>query len=253
MKVAVALIVVAFLSGACTKVESPSGLGQPQGITVRGSGKVEARPDIALLSIGVSTQGPAVEPVRQAAAEAMTSVIESLKQNGVSPDDIQTSQFVVRSVTNQSCDSPSPVPPALAGSPPPATTVCVSNRVEARLRRLETVAKVVDGAIAAGGSAIRVDGLQFTVEKPEDLIEQAKAMAIDDARAQARTVADKAGVRLGRLLSVSTSTQVPTVGFTPSSPFVPPPRTGAGVFLDTPIVTGIFDLVVVASLTYAIR
>jgi uncharacterized protein YggE len=198
----------------------------------------------------VQAQGANVQAVRTEAANAMTRVIGSLRENGVSQDDIQTSFFVVRSGSGQNCDSSVP-PVQFPGGPPTPSAFCVSNRVEASIRSLDRTGQILDAAIAAGGPSIQVQGLQFTVEKPEALIEEAKAKALADGRDQARVLAEAMAVRLGRLRSVSTSAQVPSVGFSASAPFISAPRTGLGG-ADTPIALGLFDLVVTASLRYDI-
>ena len=52
-------------------------------IHVTGNGSVVGEPDIATLNLGVSVEKASVEEAREAAASAMTAVIESLKANDV--------------------------------------------------------------------------------------------------------------------------------------------------------------------------
>ena len=64
----------------------------PRTITVTGTGKVEATPDVADLNLGVSATSKSARAARAAADAQLRRVLAALKARGVAPADIQTSQ-----------------------------------------------------------------------------------------------------------------------------------------------------------------
>ena len=89
-------LLVLTLAGCDPQIVTPL-LSSPGDRTVHvtGSGSVVGEPDIATLNLGVSAEKASVEEAREAAASAMTSVIESLKANDVAEKDIQTENFSI--------------------------------------------------------------------------------------------------------------------------------------------------------------
>ena len=75
-----------------------------------------------------------------------------------------------------------------------------------KVRDLDRLSDVLDDAIAAGGDAMRVNNVSFTVDEPEQYMAQAREQAMNDARARAEQLAELAGVTLGRARSISEST-----------------------------------------------
>lgn len=81
----------------------------------------------------------------------------------------------------------------------------VNNQVSVKVRDLDSLSDVLDGAIEAGGNSVRVNNVSFTVDEPEQYFEEARAMAIADARERAEQLASLAGASLGQLRSISES------------------------------------------------
>jgi uncharacterized protein YggE len=82
----------------------------------------------------------------------------------------------------------------------------VSNVVRVRTPDVDSLGRIVDAAVAAGANVVR--DVQFTLDDPAPAEGRARALAMQDAAARARQIADAAGVRLGRLLSVTASSPV---------------------------------------------
>ncbi len=166
------------------------------GVTATGTGTVYGEPDVAVINVGVNVQRDTVEEARNDAAAAQQGVIDSLKANGVKDEDIQTVQFSVYPQYDYS-DKVQPNGKIIG--------YVVSNVVTAKVRDLDTTGQVIDDASKAGGNDAVVQGVSFTVDDPTDLQEQARKMAVDQAKAQAEQLADAAGVQLGDLLSLNES------------------------------------------------
>jgi uncharacterized protein YggE len=188
----IALLAVACDSGGDTIVQTSNNVN---GVTANGTGKVYGEPDVAVITVGVKVQRDTVEQARSDAADAQNAVIDSLKANGVKDEDVQTVQFSVYPQYDYSKDNSSP---EIVG-------YVVSNVVTAKVRDLDTTGKAIDDATKAGGNDAIVQGVSFTVDDPTDLQAEARKMAVDQAKQQAQQLADAAGVKLGKLISMSES------------------------------------------------
>lgn len=157
-----------------------------EGITVTGSGSATGTPDVAILSLGVSVERKTVQEATDDAAQAMNEVIDSLKNNGVADKDIQTTQFSVGPrydwIDNRQ---------VLRG-------YNVTNIVAAKIRDMNRVGSIIDDAVAAGGDLLVVNSVSFSIDDPTSLQEEARIKAMKDAQSRAETLANEAGVKLGK-------------------------------------------------------
>lgn len=184
------------LGVACTpetNVTVPSG-DTATGITVSGEGKVSVRPDIAVVNVGVEVTAPTVAEARAQAAEAMQRLQDAVKAAGVQDADIRTQYF---NIYPQYVYSENEAPRIAAFT--------VNNQVELKVRDIDAASEVLDSAIEAGGDAVRVNGISFTVEDPESFLADARRVAIENAKERAQVLADAAGVTLGAARSISES------------------------------------------------
>lgn len=130
-------------------------------------------PDIGVLSLGVESTQLTVAADRSEATKAMDAVRASLKQNGVEEKDIAMTGFNIQ--TQQ----------YYRGGAPRIIGYWVSNRVTVKVRQLDAFPKALDGAVAAGRDAVRVNGVSFAVDKPERYENEARDEAVADARTRA--------------------------------------------------------------------
>ncbi|MEX2375740.1 MAG: SIMPL domain-containing protein, partial [Dehalococcoidia bacterium] len=175
--------------------DSSSGM---RGISVTGEGLVSVRPDIGMVNVGVEVTAPTVADARNNAADAMTAIEDALADQSVNESDIQTQYFNIYPQYSYS-----------EREAPEIVAFTVSNTVMIKIRNLDNVSAVLDAVIEAGGDAVRVNGIQFTVEDPESFLSDARREAIENARARAEILASAAGVTLGEAISISESTGFP--------------------------------------------
>lgn len=233
--------VVLLLAAACdngdTNVYS-EGVA-PTGVSATGTGEAVGEPDVMLLTVGVSAERGAIEEAREAAAAAQTGVIDALKAAGVAEKDIQTVQFNVS-------------PQYDFGGPAGRGEIIgyvVSNVVTAKVRNLDNAGAAIDAATRAGGNDAIVQGVSFGIDDPTELQAQARAQAVDKARAQAEQLASNGGASLGKLLSISESASYPYGG-----DVIRAPSTGPATFdTATPIEAGQLKIVVQVSVLYALE
>ena len=178
---------------------SQAGQSGPAGIWVTGTGSMQLAPDLALLNVGVETFGETVADARQQAATAMDSILGALSGTGVADRDIQTRYF---NISPQYEYHEVEVSGRRQGKQV-LVGYRVNNSVTVKLRDLDAVGETIDGVAEAGGDTVRIDGIRFTVEDTDGLMDDLREMAVADAQAKAKHIADLAGVSMGRLVYVA--------------------------------------------------
>lgn len=191
--------IAALALAACTpKTEvtvTPPSPAEQTGIAVAGTGSVTVKPDVAQISLGVEVTANTVAEARSGAATAMQQIQAALKAKGVAEQDVQTQYFNI-----------SPRYSYEDKIEPKITGFSVNNQVQVTVRNIDTASDVLDAAIAAGGNTVRVNGMTFTVDEPEQYLAEARAEAVKNARERAEVLAKAAGVTLGPPRSISETT-----------------------------------------------
>lgn len=178
---------------ACTPTPSTivtAGETRAPSLDVRATGKVSASPDRATVSAGVVTEGETARQAMMANATKMNSVFEELKAAGIAEKNIQTSQLSLQPRYNYKDRQT----PKIEGYE-------ARNNVTAKSEDLQSVGAMLDALVKAGVN--NIGGIEFSVENPEDALNEARAQAIKNARAKAQAMADAAGVKLGQLQNMS--------------------------------------------------
>lgn len=210
---------------------------QQSGIWVTGQGKVTLEPDLAILSLGVETRAGNTEEAMADAAMAMTGIIETLRDNGLDDNDIQTRHFNISpEYTHQEVreNGREYWKQILIG-------YRVTNTVTAKVRDVDMVGQAIDDVVMAGGDNTRIHGIQFTVEDFSDAQVLAREVAVIDALEKADQFAVLTGVTRGSLQFITESGG--------GQPAVSNLRMEAAAFdsdsYDTPISTGELEVNVV--------
>jgi uncharacterized protein YggE len=236
LSAAVAIASVAATCGSTT-TQIDNNESQQRGITVAGSGKVAGAPDIADISLGVSTLGASVAEARDRAATALDAMIASLKDNGVAEKDIQTSNLSIYPEYDYD------------GNRQTLRGFRVQNTVAATVRDIDRTGEIVDDAVNAGGDDTTIQGITFAIDNPDDLKRQARELAVQDARARAQTLADASGVGLGDPITISETSYSPPLPYFERGAAAADSSQAAP---ETPIETGELDVVIEVSVTWDI-
>jgi hypothetical protein len=193
--VAVLALVLALAAVACSEGDTNvlTGPQETAGLQVSGHGEVQAQPDTAFITLGVQVTAKNVAEARDAAARAADRVISSLKKNGVDEKDIKTTNYSIQPQYVYDNN----------GREPRITGYTITNTVEAKVRKLDSLSKVIDDATLAGGDNARFQGVRFDIENNEKLLEQAREAAMKNAKAKADQLAKLGGVTLGKPISIS--------------------------------------------------
>ena len=152
---------------------------------------VKAKPDLAEVSAGVTTQAPTAVAAMQANAKAMDAVIQRIKALGIAPEDIQTTGINLGAQYDYDQSAQRQV----------FRGYQASNRVSVTLRKIDRTGAVLDALVAAG--ATDIGGPSFSIDDDSASRAQARKAAFDKAQAQASEYARWAGYSGVRLLSIS--------------------------------------------------
>ena len=170
-------------------------------LDVVATGEVNRVPDIVRINAGVMTQAPTATETIRLNAQQMESLRAALRRAGVAERDIQTSSINLhpdwRHVENRT--------PELIG-------YRANNQVSVRFRDIRNSGRILDALVSAGAN--QIDGPMFMIERPEEGLDEARQLALRNARARADLYARSLGMRVKRILSVSEA----GLGYTPPQP-----------------------------------
>ena len=188
------LPVFALVLTAALHLAAPLALADPAPalLTVAGDGISDAVPDLAVLTIGVTTTGDTAATALAQNSAALAAVLERLRAAGGADRDLQTSNLSVNPDWSSS---------KMSSSGAEIASFTAMNILTVRIRKLETLGEVLDAAVADGANTL--NGLSFGQEDPRPAMDAARRAAVKDASAKAELYAEAAGVTLGRIVSIA--------------------------------------------------
>lgn len=172
-------------------------------IRVRGHAEREVTPDMATISIGVTTRAPQATDALDANSAAIAKVIAAAKQSGIEAKDIGTSAINVSEDVRSRRDGSGTVTDERIG-------FVVMNTVAVRVRELGKLGTLLNQFVNDGAN--RINGLSFDKSDRDMIDAELRIAAVSDARATAARLAEAAGAKLGPVTSV---TYPPRSGFQP--------------------------------------
>lgn len=202
-------------------------------ITVTGDGKISYVPNIANVSLTVSTEAGTASEAWQKNGETVKKLFQALKSLGIDEKDLKTTGVHV----NPKYFHPKGEPPELIG-------YTVTYNLTVTVRKLNEVGQVLDALVANG--ADRLAGISFTHDGLEELIDQARAKAVAEARKKAEIYIKGAGASLGQVVTISEGHHVPYRHFQME-------LMAKGGHDSLPIAAGKEDLSVTVTVTYTIK
>ncbi|MEK7154734.1 MAG: SIMPL domain-containing protein [Patescibacteria group bacterium] len=203
--------------------------------TVTGEGKVTVVPDIGEISFGITSTGSSVKSAQTSANSVINTITASIKKLGIADKDIKTYGYSIYPQRNYSADANK-----IIGYE-------VSVTITVIVRDLNQINSVIDAATAAGVN--RVDGLNLTVDdkRLRDLQQNARELAVKDAKTKAENLAKAAGISLGKIVNVQEGSSY--------QPYLKSalPVAGGGGGGDTQIQPGSTDITTSITLFYETR
>jgi len=184
------LIIIAMAAIVITSLESNKFPEPENQFSVQGEGRVFARPDIAQINLGVKVENErTAEAATKKGVEKMNLVIAAIKAAGVDEKDLKTINYNLYpnyDYTRQ------------AGRE--LTGWNLDQSVQVKVRDLDEIGEVIAQATLAGAN--QAGGVSFTIDDEDELKSQARAAAIEDAKAKAKELSKQAGLNLGKVINV---------------------------------------------------
>jgi uncharacterized protein len=169
-------------------------------VSVQGQGEVQAEPDRAFITLGVESRKLKLEEARADVARAVDAVLKLTRDLKIDQKLVRSTRVNVQPEYNWDNNARER---NLIG-------YFVSRQVEIELRDLEKLGQLLERATDLGVNQLGDPRLDSS--KRRELEREALAKAVEDARANADTVAKASGGKLGSARTISAS-----------SGFVPPP------------------------------
>jgi uncharacterized protein YggE len=164
-------------------------------ITVTGEASISVPPDIAVIRAGVTSRGKTAVEASEANAKQMAAVLAALRAQGVAEADIQTSRLSLHPVYEQKRGA--------AGNA--VTGFQAVNQVTVKLHDIAQISSQLDGMLAAGAN--EVSGIDFALADPAKAHDKIRGEAFKDAQRKAAMLAQAAGGKLGRALTIDEGTR----------------------------------------------
>ncbi|MDQ1318143.1 MAG: uncharacterized protein QG588_1800 [Candidatus Poribacteria bacterium] len=184
---ALSLVVFYACEGTENITLNPTAQNQMQ---VIGSATIKKAPDMAVSQIGVQTINKELDPAINENNSKAAAIIDALKQMGIADKDIQTTSFNIYPQRDYANNKPNEI-----------IGYQVDNMLSVNFRDLTKIGTGLQRAVNAGANNIY--GISFTFADPTSLQDEARIEAIKDATKKAKSMADAAGIKLGKIISIN--------------------------------------------------
>lgn len=177
-------------------------------ISVSGSAEVNAAPDVATFSFVIKETSKTITEAQDVISQKVAIILEGLGNASVDEKDIKTQSYTmypkyewvkVKSQENIALDGTVFYPGN--NNKQVQTGFDVSQSVSVKLRDFDKVPEVLELFAAAGVE--NLNGPNFQIDEPDALQDEAREMAINEAKEKAKKLAKDLGVKLGKVVSFS--------------------------------------------------
>jgi len=165
-------------------------------IKVKGEGSVSIAPDMAVLALTVTRGDKTARAALDANSQAMAEILKAMRERGIAEKDMQTSNFSIKPKYHYpKRDSNA------QDNAPKIVGYTVRNSLTVRVRDLKAVGSILDQSVTLG---VNEGGkITFINNDPYSALAEARIIAVQHAVAKAKTLAEAAGVVLGKILEIS--------------------------------------------------
>lgn len=157
---------------------------------VSGEGKATAIPNTATLSFGVTKISSSVADAQTQLNTATTNILNSMKSLNIDTKNITTTNYSVNPNYNFTSGSQT------------ITGYTVTQNIEVKVSPIEKVSRAVDIATQNGANIIGNITFVLDDKTQEDTQSKARQQAINNAKQKAQSLAQAAGMHLGKIVDV---------------------------------------------------
>jgi len=174
-----------------------AGLQYKNTISVNGEGKIYTKPDIILVNLSIVSEGEKVINVQQENTKKTNRVIDFLKESGIKEKDIKTTNYNLHPRYNYEEKTPKIIGYRL------------TQTLEVKVRELDEIGDILEGATNKGVN--QIGSLSFRVDKDEEFKEEARKLAIEDAKKKAKKLASQLGIKLIKISGYNETGSTPPI------------------------------------------
>ncbi len=166
-------------------------------VQVSGMGELQVKPDTAVIDLGVETQATSAQAALQQNNTKTQALMNTLQKANIPAENIQT-QTIRLTPRYES---------AKTGGSQTLVGYTASNIMEVRTKDLKSFGTLLDQAVNAGANTI--ENISLEVSSPDQMLDQARKLAIVDAQHKAEQLAQLTGATLGPVLEIQESSSAP--------------------------------------------
>lgn len=165
----------------------------PRTISVSAEGEVTLPPDMARVILGVTAEAKSSRDALDGAGRTMRAILDFVTAQEIEASDIQTD--AIRLNPRYGHNANGQIDYRIIVGYTAETTVRL------RLQDINIVGEVLAGAVEAGAN--RIDGISFGLKDETGALDEARRLAVAEARRKAAFLAEAEGVGLGPLLQLT--------------------------------------------------
>ncbi len=173
-------------------------------VSFNGEGKVLAKPDIAVADFSIVTEAATSKAAQDQNSTKSQKLVDYLKSQSIVDKDIKTTSYNIYPQYTYPRPCPLNVGYPCVEKQQQVSGYQVNESIEVKIRNLDNVSEILDGAVTAGVN--QVGQLSFQIDNPEALKDQARTKAITDAKNKADNLKNQLGIKLGRIVNFSEGT-----------------------------------------------
>ena len=187
------LMLIAFVGFLFSNASLASAESIVPTLSVMGEGTAYSTPDMAKITVGVTTHSSDANTAQNTNAATSDKVYKAIRALGISEKDIQTNNYnFYPTYQNEN------------GRSSRINGYTVNNSITVTVRNIDLTGKVIDTALNAGAN--EVSSLDFSLSNQSLIRKEAMLSAINDARDKAEIIAKGLGKHIVGIKNVSEST-----------------------------------------------
>lgn len=162
-------------------------------IAVSGVGEVAAAPDIAHLTVGASATARTAKAALDQTSDAVAAIMDGLKAAGLAEADIRTVGLSLSPRWERRRRADGSMENVQAGFQ-------ARNSLMVTCRDLAKLGELLDQLAKAGANEI--GGIKFDIDERASQEDQARRLAVEDAKRKAALLAEQSGASLGAIMQI---------------------------------------------------
>ncbi len=159
----------------------------PRSVSVEATGKAYVKPDVAAITVGVSSEGASATVVVEENNKKMNAIIEAVKAAGVAEEDVQTISYDLYPKYNYT-----------EGRGSFVDGYTINQQIKIKIRDFDKISAVIKAGTEKGANLI--GSLSFEVDDMDSVLAEARADAVKKAKEKAELMQKQTGLHFSKVL-----------------------------------------------------